>query len=281
MNIYPPDWWPKIIAIDWGYRHGNYVGWGTVSPQKELILYRDFLCNFTSIKKWGAEARKLSQNDGNIVRVVCDPSAWGERGEDKNLIDQIMDATGWNIEKATNDRIGGKNLMHELFRWLPRPKKFDAKQGFDNDLAQRLLRMKGTEAYQAYVNDYLADNTEELLPKCKIVNTCNPTIDAIQACVYDEGTGNNRLNAEDVKKQDGDDPYDGFRYLTKAWEQFIDEVSHEWLRRCEYEEVMREFQRTGDYMTYDNRLTKLDNTYKLLPISRDVRIRKHTRLVRH
>jgi len=276
----PPEWWPKIIAIDWGYRHGNYVGWGTISPQKELILYRDYLVNFTGIKKWGAEAARLTQHDGNIVKVVCDPSAWGERGEDKNLIDQIKEATGWEIEKASNDRIGGKNLLHELFRWLPRPKKFEQKEGFDQDFAQKLLRFKGTVAYQEYINQYLPDNTDELLPKCKITNNCLATIEAIQACIYDEGSGNNRSNAEDVKKQDGDDPYDGFRYLSKEWEAFFEEVSQEWLKRCDYEEAMKEFKKSGDYMAYDNRMSYLDNVNNLGPIiKRNNRIRRHTRIV--
>lgn len=277
----PPEWWPKIIAIDWGFRHGNYVGWGAVSPQKELILYRDYLCNFTSIKKWGAEAKRMSQYDGNIVKIVCDPSAWGERGEDKNLSDQIMDATGWQIEKATNDRIGGKVLIHELLRWLPRPKKFDTKQGFDNDYAQKLLRIKGREAYQVYVNQFLSDDTSENIPKLKIFNHCISTIDAIQACIYDEGTGNNRINAEDVKKQDGDDPYDGLRYLTKAWEAFIEVASQEWIRRCEYEEAMQEFNKNKDYMAFDNRMSYLDNLHKVGPLVRDRKIRRHTRLRIH
>jgi len=274
----PPEWWPKIIAIDWGYRHGNYVGWGTVSPQKELILYRDYLVNFTGIRKWGPEAKRMSQNDGNIVKVVCDPSVWKE-DEELDLSVQIREATGWDIQKATNDRIGGKNLLHELFRWLPKPKSFDQKQGFDADYAQKLLRIKGHESYQAYVDQFLPDNTDELLPKCKIFSNCTATIEAIQACIYDEGTGNNRLNAEDVKKQDGDDPYDGFRYLSKAWEEFIGEASDEWIKRCDYEDAMKEYKKSGDYMAYDNRMTYLENVNNLLPIRNNRRIRRHTRII--
>lgn len=275
----PPEWWPKIISIDWGYRHGNYVGWGAISPQKELILYRDYLINFTGIKKWGADARRMSQNDGNIVKIICDPSAWGERGEDKNLIDQIKDATGWDIQKASNDRISGKNLLHELFRWLPKPERFTPKLGFDPDYAQALLRIRGTEAHKEYTDQYIPDNTEELLPKCKIFANCTATIEAIQACIYDEGTGNNRLNAEDVKKQDGDDPYDGFRYMAKEWEQYIGEAITEWTKRCDYEEALTEFKKSGNYMAYDNRMSYLENLNKMGPLTRDRKIRRHTRIL--
>lgn len=274
-----PDWWPKIIVIDWGYRHGNYVGWGAVSPKGELIVYREYLAHFTNIRTWGANARRMSQHDGNIVKVSCDPSAFWERGEDKTLADQIAEATGWNIEKADNDRIGGKQLLHELFRWTPRPKKFEQKQGFDPDFAQKLLRLKGREAYQVYVNEFIADNTEEILPKFKIFNTCPVTIDAIQACIYDEGEGNNRQRAEDVKKQDGDDPYDGIRYMAKEWEAFIMDVNQEWKKRVAIAEAMDEYKRTGDYMTYDNRVSYLENLNRIVPLALPERIKRHTRVI--
>jgi hypothetical protein len=278
----PPDWWPKIIVIDWGYRHGNYVGWGAVSPEKRLYVYRDYLTHFTKIKVWGAEAKRMSQFDGNIVKIICDPSAWGDRGEDQTLKDQIESATGWNLEKADNDRIGGKQLIHELLRWTERPKKFEQKQGFDQDYAQKLLRIKGLEAYQVYVNQFLADNTSELLPKVKIATTCNPTIEAIQACIYDEGTGNNRQQAEDVKKVDGDDPYDGFRYMSKAWEAFTEQANQEWIRRCEYEEAMEAFRKSGDYMAYDNKMSFLENANKIVPMrTKANKIRKHGRVRLH
>lgn len=278
----PPDWWPKLIAIDWGYRHGNYITWCAVSPYGELIKYREHLRFGESIKHWGSEAKRASQFDGNIVRVVIDPMTRGHFGDEKSIKEQVEDATGWQIEYADNDRIGGKQLLHELFRWQPRPKRFDQKTGFDEEFAQKLLRMKGTELYQSYVNEFLADNTVEVLPKFKVFSHCTAFIDSIQACVYDEGEGRARHRAEDVKKQDGDDPYDAVRYVAKEYERFVKGVNSEWSKRCEINSALDEFRRTGDYATYDNRLSVLEKKEEG-PIGHRnyIRPRKHSRLILH
>src|SRR5215475_1489383 len=35
-----PDWWPKIVAIDWGYSAMCSVGWGAISPNQKIYVYR-------------------------------------------------------------------------------------------------------------------------------------------------------------------------------------------------------------------------------------------------
>ncbi len=281
-EIIPPEWWPKIIAIDWGFRHGNYVVWGAVSPKGEFIIYREYLAHFTPIKVWASNAKRMCQYDGNIVKVVCDPSAFWERGEEKTLAEQIANATDWTIEKANNDRVAGKQLIHEILRWQGRPKKFDTKEGFDQDYAQRLLRLKGLAAYTVYVNQFVPDLTEELLPKGKILSSCPAVIESIQACIYDEGEGNNRQRSEDVKKQDGDDPYDGYRYACKEYEAFTEGVNHEWTKRCEMDKALSEFQTTGDYNTFDNRMSIIEEKYDLKTIAHSYpKIRRHTRAFIH
>jgi hypothetical protein len=279
----PPDWWPKIIAIDWGFRHSTWVGWGTVSPQGELIIYREYVCNFTAIKIWASKVKRLSQFDNNIVKIVCDPSAWFDVGLDKNIADQIAETTGWTIEKAVNDRIGGKQLLHELFRWKARGPKFEIDTSkFDPDYAQKLLRWKGLEAYREYVNLFVPDSTDEFLPKFKCFDTCPALIDAVQACIYDEGEGNNRQRAEDVKKQDGDDPYDGVRYLAQEYKAFVEGVNSEWLQRCDASKALSDFHKTGDYLTFDNRMSAIEESQAgPEPISGFVRPRKHGRVVLH
>lgn len=275
-----PDWWPKIVAIDWGYRHPNYVIWGAVSPKGRLIIYREYLCYKTPIKEWTANALKMSQFDGNIVRYVIDPATKGHHGDEKSTKEQIIAATGWPIEDADNDRIGGKQLVHELLRWLPRSKRFEETDGFDPDLAQQIFRLKGTEAYRQYVNRYMPDVNVETLPKIQIFDTNPALIESIQACIYDEGEGNNRTRAEDVKKQDGDDPYDGLRYLAKAWEAFLAGVTNEWHKRSEVEEAIASYKETGDYMTMDNRMSILEKKYEMNPIPiRYPRLRSHRRVI--
>lgn len=277
-----PDWWPKIIFIDWGYVHGNYVGYAAVSPRGEFVVYREYLTHFTPIKIWGAEARRISQFDGNIARVVADPVVFNNLGAERTLAEQIMDATGWAIEPADNDRIGGKLLLHEIFRWKPKGESYAPKdeREFDLELSQRILHMQGMDAYRGYISQFEREQINELIPKFKIFSHCVATIDAIQNAVYDEGTKNKK--AEDVKKVDGDDPYDGVRYGAKAYEAYISQADSEFLKRCEMAQISERVRETGDYNTYYNQLAILEAknaTQGFLP--QIGRLRKHTRHVIH
>lgn len=278
-----PNWWPKVIAIDWGFRHGNYVCWGAISPKGELIMYRDMLVHFKPIKEWGSDARRLSQHDGNIKRVVADRICFRELGEDKTLAMQIEAATGWRLQPAKDDRIAGKALLHELFRWTERPKKYDVDLSqFDNDLAQRILRIKGLAAYKEYVNHYIPDNTSELLPKFKVFSTCTAFIDCIQSCVYDEGEGQNRQRAEDVMKVDGDDPYDGGRYMAMEFADFISESKGKMKELADIEQALSEFGETQDYRTFLNRVEIIEATKSTgSRLHRPHSFRKHTRIRTH
>lgn len=280
-----PDWWPKLTATDWGFTHGNYVCWGAVSPNGELIVYRDYLAHFTPIKVWGSEARRLSQYDGNLVRHVVDPIVFAQQGAERTLAEQIEEATGWTLDRADNDRIGGKMLIHELLRWKAKGERFEPKptDQFNSDLAQRLLRLKGMDSYRSYVAEFESDEIREELPKVKIFNTCQPTIEAIQSAVYDDS--NKAGKAEDVKKVDGDDPYDGFRYLCKSFELYISSAKEEFDNRCELERVYERVNRTNDYNTFYNQLAIIEARDKSDIRSqtkyRRVIDRKHSRVIVH
>ncbi|MCI0564789.1 MAG: hypothetical protein MN733_40500, partial [Nitrososphaera sp.] len=273
-----PQWWPKIIAIDWGYRHGNYVCWGAVSPYGELIIYREYLSHFTSIVTWASNAKRMSQNDGNIVRTVADRICFRRLGEDKTLAEQIFAATGWPLAQAIDDRIAGKQLLHELFRWTVRPTKYEIDQSaFDQERAQFILRHKGLEAYRAYVNAFIPDDTNEHLPKFKVFSTCTAFIDCIQSLIYDESA-----RSEDVKKVDGDDPYDGARYCAMEYDRYIKESRDEMKKRGDLEAALEHVRRTGDYNTFYNRLDIIEKAnLPPAPLYRPHRIRQHGRIRVH
>jgi hypothetical protein len=80
----PPAWWPRIVAADWGYAAKTWVGWGAVSPDSRLFLYREYCVEKTDIAVWGADVRRLCEHELDNIRIkVLDPSAWGKRGEAK------------------------------------------------------------------------------------------------------------------------------------------------------------------------------------------------------
>ena len=109
---------------------------------------------------------------------------------------------------------GGKLLMHEMLRWRDRPPRYIPQEGYLEETAQRILRMQGTGAYEEYVNLFQPEEPEKNIPKLQVCRSCIHFREAIPACIYEQKDGK---NTEDVAEFDGDDPYDGGRYLIKTY----------------------------------------------------------------
>lgn len=259
-----PEWWPKIIVCDWGWSAMTWVGWGAISPENRAIVYREFTARKTYIEFWGADIARISQFDGNVKARVLDPSAWQERGEPKTIHQQICEATGWSWEKAVNDRIGGKLALHEMLRWEPRPAKYTPPGGYSEETEARIFRMHGEKAAVQYHASFLPQAPETNLPKLLIFDTCPYLIGAIQACIP------KKTNPEDVEEFDGDDPYDGVRYMVKRVERYLHEARAEAKRRQSIESVLTKFQHDGDMTAFYRRMERLDAELakKVIPLRR-------------
>ncbi len=211
-----PSFWPRVLAIDWGFSAMTWAGWAAASPWGQCIVYREYAAKQTKISTWATDIGRLSSNE-KLSDVVLDGSAWSQQGHEFTVADQFTTYSGLIPRKADKDRIGGKILMQEYLRWRPKPPRFVPKEGYNEDIAQRILRMSGPQGYQDYCNLFRPEQPEGPLPKLQIFSTCNELIRAIPLCVYDE------TNKEDVAEFDGDDPYDGGRYLIKAVDRFYTE----------------------------------------------------------
>ena len=240
-----PFWWPKILAVDWGYTAMTWAGWAAVSPEGRCYLYREYAAKQKYITEWASDIARLSQFDGNIKDVVLDPSAWQTRGDPKQIYVQFQDASGFRVNKADNDRFGGKMLMHEYFRWTPKPPRFIPKEGYNEDLHGRIFRMYGEDRAAEYIRMFEPEPVETNLPKFQLFHRSpegtpiKEFINAIQACTYDEGK-------EDIKEFDGDDPYDGGRYLIKRVHKYLREAKNEQVSRQSLQAVM-----DGVHTTFD------------------------------
>jgi hypothetical protein len=239
-----PAWWPKILSIDWGFAAKTFAIWSAISPDGRIFVYREYQIRRAPIKVWAADIARLSQWDENLQTVCLDPSAWQNRGE-QTIADQFINATGFTeVEKADNDRLGGKMLMHDLLRWKPRPAKYVPKEGYNKDVADRILRMGGLDALHSYEASFIAEPEEKNIPRFQIFETCPETIKAIQLCVYDEH------RTEDVAEWDGDDPWDCLRYNIKACDRYENQSFAEHKKRQRIEKVIEELQRTGNQTSF-------------------------------
>jgi hypothetical protein len=265
----PPLYLPRIVACDWGFSPGKtWVGWAAVTPQKRAILYRERVWSKTNISVWGAEVATLSQRENDsIVARKLDPSAWGHKGEDKTIAEQVNEATGWNWDKADNDRIGGKALMHEFLRWKPRPPMFIPEEGYDEGKAYSILRNLGPQAFKDYCEMFEPEAPETNLPRLLVTKSCTEFRKVIPACIYPEDDGKGRIQKEDVLQFTGDDAYDGGRYLVKAVDDYCNlaEKAHE--KFSELAVIVEKLEKSHDWNTYYREMANYEKRFISTPKS--------------
>ena len=239
-----PLWWPRGLAVDWGFKANTWAGWGALSPDGQIFLYREYCVAGEKVSTWAANITRISQGEP-IKRTALDPSAWQHRGEDLSISELFHKYAGYWPEKANNDRVGGKLLIHEGLRWRPRPKRFNERpvDEFNYYKAQHIRRFEGEDAYNEYLDQFKEEDRNVSLPRIQIFNTCIHVIEALQACTY------NPKRTEDVLEFDGDDAYDGFRYLLFLMESIREPRRQQRVLR-ERARIDAEFKRSGDASSY-------------------------------
>jgi hypothetical protein len=150
---------------------------------------------------------------------------------------------------------------------------------YDHEYALWLWRNKGEQVYRSYLAQYDPAIEETNLPKlqifrCEETNTehfghpfcCNTLIETIKACTYDKPKNNKP--AEDVAEFDGDDPYDGIRYLVDAAEHYFEEASEEFKKVQAQEEQVKRLENSQDYTGFYRNMRTLEAAGKMTAIPR-------------
>ena len=258
-----PYYWPRLLGIDWGHSANTWAGWMAISPQKRVYLYDEFVINKATIKTWTAEVYRKSLSDlSQIKAVIVDPSAWKNEGHEQSIIQQIATGLfqlGERIEKADNNRMSGKLLIHDLLRFTaqPQPKNITP-GGFSQSIYDSLLRNFNEATAQKYAKSFLP-NQEENIPRLQIFNNCEEIIRTLPLCVYNEEKGSRGSKRyEDVAEFKGDDAYDGFRYLCKGVDRYIDEVMKDDKEYKQLEAIEEHRIKTNDNTSYYIRMAQLD-----------------------
>lgn len=242
-----PDWWPKIVVIDWGYQAMAWVGFGAISPTKRVYLYREMHWRKTKIEEWIPYVKEYTDAEKPRLIKICQ-SAGQNRGQEHTILQQVSKALGRTVELTSNtdgSRIATKQLLHEYLRW--RHKYIPEKEVpvYSEEYAQWCLRNKGMEGYKAYLKRFEVQQPEDNIPKLQIFNTCPIVINAIKSCAY--GKPKDGKPAEDVAEFDGDDPYDGTRYLVDAADRYFQEAEEEFKNVQAREQVMQQFEQNQDW----------------------------------
>lgn len=263
-----PHWWPRVLAIDWGYKAATVAYWCAISPEGKCYIYREYYVRETDVAVWATEIGEQSRTE-NIRCMVLDVNAWDSRGEPKSIAQQFQerftDAFGDKtliVEQASKGRISGKSLIQEYLRWKPLPTfKNTENKIFDPEEALRLKRVSES-AWVRYIELFAPPEIEKHIPRIQIFDTCKQLIECIPLCVYDD------KNVEDVKEwqvtdsQVGDDPYDCLRYLLKRIDRYIKESHNEFVTREKEQKIVQYLATTQDQTGFYRRMEKLEHKGK-------------------
>jgi hypothetical protein len=190
-----------------------------------------------------------------------DPSAWNQRGDEKTIHEQFQMSSGLVPTKADNDRIGGKNLFHEFLRWETKPPRTVPKEGFNLELANRILRISGLDAHKDYLRSFEPEKPELNLPRLQIFDTCTEIIRTLPLCIYDDADTVGKPS-EDVKEFNGDDSYDGGRYLLKAVDHYIGRSKREFEKMQTVNQIISQFAQNQDVTAFYRKMEFAEAKHK-------------------
>jgi hypothetical protein len=259
-----PSWWPKILIGDWGFAAMCWLGFGAISPDKRLYIYRELHWIKTKINEWAPVVKEIIDKEAPRKIKFC-KSAGQERGQEQTIQQQISEALGQDVELTSNNpgsRVAGKQLIHEYLRWTPKPvpvRTLDMK--YSEEHAMWLLRNRDMKEYNSYMQTFIPPEPEYNLPKLQIFKSCPVLIDAIKACSYD------KKKVEDIAEFEGDDPIDGLRYLVDSAEQYFEIAAEEFRRIQKQEEILRKLAENSDYTAFYRNMKTVESSDPYAPVS--------------
>ena len=110
-----PSNWIKFRACDYGY--GSYSGvlWFAVSPDEQLVVYRELYVSKVLATDLADMILEVESGDGNIRYGVLDSSLWHNRGDTGPSLAEQMITRGcrWRpSDRSKGSRVSGKNEIH-------------------------------------------------------------------------------------------------------------------------------------------------------------------------
>ena len=110
-----PSSWKKFRACDYGYGSYSGVVWFAVSPDEQLIVYRELYVKKVLATDLADMILEAEQDDGTISYGVLDSSLWHKRGDTGPSLAEQMIVKGcrWRpSDRSKGSRVAGKNEIH-------------------------------------------------------------------------------------------------------------------------------------------------------------------------
>ncbi|HEY3526485.1 MAG TPA: hypothetical protein VGK47_09830 [Nitrososphaeraceae archaeon] len=250
-----PEYWPRILSIDWGKTAMCYAMWGAISPDRRIYVYRERGWKGRDVSYWGDEIKNIHYESNEIpVHTVLCGSAWQNRGGEE-IQETFTKHTGIVAQSSLNapgTRVAGLSLIHEFLRW-EKVRELRTKETFyDIDKANRIYRMYGESALMSYRSQFLDEPEEVNIPKLQIFKNCEILTETIPMAVYDE------KKTEDIAEFDGDDPLDCLRYFCKAAKSYMNGEIGNLKHQEKINEVIQTYQASGDINAYYRQMESIE-----------------------
>ena len=110
-----PTAWTKFRSCDYGYGSKSAVLWFAISPDEQLIVYRELYVSKVLATDLADMILEVEQNDGTISYGTLDSSLWHRRGDTGPSLAEQMIQRGcrWRpSDRSKGSRIAGKNEIH-------------------------------------------------------------------------------------------------------------------------------------------------------------------------
>ena len=160
-----PRNWVKFRACDYGY--GSYSGvlWFAVSPDEQIIIYRELYCSKVLAADLADMILDAEADDGNIKYGVLDSSLWHKRGDTGPSLAEQMTMKGCRFrpsDRSKGSRVSGKNEIHrrlqiDEFTEQPRLVFFNNCTNTISQLPALPLDKKNPEDVDTRAEDHLYD----------------------------------------------------------------------------------------------------------------------------
>lgn len=256
-----PEWWPRILTVDWGKRAMCHAMWSAISPDNRLYIYRERHWKGVDVPFWASEIGQASENENIVVFVLCG-SAWQDRGSE-TIAQQVKRYSGMTpvtSENSPGTRITTLQLVQDFLRWEQKPRP-PVDEIYDHGIAQEMFRRHGEEGLKRYMDRFKKWEPETNLPVLQILEHPDKTkstvadvlVETIPLCVYDD------KKLEDIAEFDGDDPIDNLRYTCKFAKRYMDGTLGEELeKRKRIQDIIEEYHNTSDVTRFYRRMEFLE-----------------------
>ena len=107
--------WRRFRACDYGYGSHSAVVWFAVTPEEQLVVYRELYVSKVLAPDLADLILEMEADDGPITYGVLDSSCWHNRGNPGPSIAESMIVRGcrWRpSDRSKGARVAGKNEVH-------------------------------------------------------------------------------------------------------------------------------------------------------------------------